>query len=132
MSKAREIDGPRLRKSKESHEQPLMHATLDARDWRTICRHWELYNAARPYSAQDERWRDAMPGLHRYVDQRTRGVSGDVTVPGTWPGYVYVTQWAASVSTMGAARDLADVMTRLVPQVVIGDPMRRTKTEGDD
>ena len=130
MSRAtKEIDGPRFRKSAEKTETPLMHATLDASDWRTICRHWELYDSARPYGDQDERWRDAMPGLYRYVERRAAAADGPLTIPGSYLGYVYATMWGASVTTMGAARDLASVMARLVPQVVLGEPKRGAEAE---
>lgn len=132
MSKSRsDIDGPNYRQRKRVGEPELMHATLDASDWRTICRHWELYDSARSYADQDERWRDAMPGLYRFVNRKAAASDGPLTIPGSYLGYVYATQWAASVSTMGAARDLADVMTRLVPQVVLGEPKRGAEREAD-
>jgi hypothetical protein len=126
-----EIDGPRFRKA-ETKETPLIEVTLDARDWRTICRHWEFYDAARPYGDQDERWRDSMRQLYRYVDKRTAAANGPVTLPGSFLGYAYATWWAESVARMGAARDLSDVMVRMVPQVVEHEPARGAEVERDD
>jgi len=103
-----------------------MNAELDASDWRTIVNHWDLYHAAGMVRG-DQRWRDAMPGLVGYVRRRCESASGPIIVPGTHIGYVYVTQWAASM-TMGTAPDLHDVMTRLVPQISAADPDGRRST----
>ncbi len=105
--------------------------TLSGSDWRTICDHWEMYNAVRHYGDQDQRWRDVMPALVGYVAKRIRDASEAISVPGSWDGFAYVTQWAASF-TMGTAPDLTSVMTRLAPQVSAQETRRRASTEDDE
>jgi hypothetical protein len=132
MSKAtKEIDGPNYRHRKPQDPQP-MRATLDADDWRTIVRHWEMYRSVVDRFSQDERWRDEMPKLAGAARRLAGDTTGPVAIDGPFLGFAYCTLWAASVATMGAARDLADVMTRLVPQVAIGEPKRGAEARGDD
>lgn len=114
-------------------KQPKEHritCTLSAADWAVVCEAWDFYNTVRHYGDQDKRWRDVMPALVGYVKPRLAGRGGEISVPGSWDGFCYVTQWAASL-TMGTAEPLKWVIAKLAPQITAQEQRTRSR-EADD